>query len=91
MTKFEYVMSDAHVVPETTPIWTRELERSEKEQSAETANEFAELLAKMETLKSVHVSRMLDQKRDELHRMPCARHADWRDRPWLGPSSRVCT
>ena len=85
-----------------------ELERSEKEQSAETAQEFefcarlekqleaqealeSELLAKMETLKSVHVSWMLDQdeivqKRDELHRMPCVRHADWRDRHWLGPA-----
>ena len=76
-----------------------ELERSEKEQSAKTAQEFefcarlqkqleaqealeSELLAKIETLKSVHVIWMLDQDgivqmRDELHRMPCVRHADW--------------
>ena len=26
------------------------------------------------------------QKREELHRMPCVRHADWRDRHWLGPA-----
>ena len=98
-----------------------ELERSEQEQSAETAQEFefrarlekqpeaqealeSELLAKMETLKSVHTSWMLDQdeivqKRDELHRMPGVRHADWRDRPrqcrveltGISISSKVCT
>ena len=51
----------------------------------------SELLTKMETLNSVHESWMLDQdeivqKRDELHRMPCVRHAEWRDRHWLGPA-----
>ena len=85
-----------------------ELERWEKEQSAETAQEFefcarqerqpeaqealeSELLAKMEFFKCVHESWMLDQgeivqKRDELHRMLSVRHADWRDRHWLGPA-----
>ena len=101
-----------------TPIWTThdlpvralqeclaEPERSEKGQSAETAQQFefcarletqleaqealeSELLAKMDTLKSVHESWMLDQdeimqKRDELHRMPCVRHACRLARPSL--------
>ena len=51
----------------------------------------SELLAKIETLESVHVIWMLDQDgivpmRDELHRIPCVRHADWRDRHCFGPS-----
>ena len=131
VTKFECVMSDAHLVPKgisgkgaKIPFWTRSGTRSlgacvagasggagtfgegaerrdcpgefefcarlEKQPEAQEALESG-LLAKMETLKSVHVSWMLDQdeivqKRDELHWMPCVRHAYWRDCHWLGPA-----